>query len=161
MWAIMKTLKKLPHELVNLNQEETDFILLSMERDAKEAESISKGYELSSDFVDSNWDKIAKADEDDWEVLEKGHNADDIYNQVVELTKQVNPEFEKANNQKLQVEQDKVKYKLMNKKEIVNKQKEYVEQVKQRAKKLEKEGRVAPRKPNSPIDYSDTDFKDI
>lgn len=135
----MTKFHKLPNDpqMLSLNQEQIDFMLLSMERDGQEAVAAAKGNALDADIVDANYDKIDQAERDeDWDVMEPGQDPDKIFDEVKKLTQAVDPSYEEQANQRLKIEEAKVDDRLRNKQDIIKEQQAYVEKVKQRAMKM-------------------------
>lgn len=85
IWAVMKEFKVLPtsEEFKKLTGEQIDFIIASMNYDAKIQERISRGVDINTtmeDYDESWW----YANHDEFEPLREGHDEEDIARQVEE-----------------------------------------------------------------------------
>ncbi|MBT9670574.1 hypothetical protein GPK34_00785 [Secundilactobacillus kimchicus] len=157
-WAIMKTFNVLPTDprFRELTQTQIDFIIESMNRDIEETNAQVNGNYIDGDFVDSSYDDIMDASEDEWEVVREGQDADDIYRQVVALT------GDDAYEAKVQDTLDwwrteGIKNKETERKEALEYQQEQFRKGQERAALLAKNGKSKAGKASSIIDWEDDD----
>lgn len=91
-WYIMKTFNVLPTDprLQAMTQEQIDFILYNVMRDAKEAAAAQKGYYIDADYADddeSYESEIFNRTDDNWEIMREGQDPKEIYEQVKAKTR--------------------------------------------------------------------------
>ena len=86
MWAIMKFFKVLPNDplLKSLTFSQREFIIASMNQDAKEAELASKGQKQVSQYDDKSFEKLFYSNEE-VDLLADGDDLEDIYKQSLKL----------------------------------------------------------------------------
>lgn len=89
MWSIMKEFKVLPNDplLKSLSVQSLDFIIESMQQDAKEVERAEKGLspEAETEYTDTDFESFWN-DPNPGTALAEGDDPDDIYRQVQEVT---------------------------------------------------------------------------
>ena len=86
MWAIMKFFKVLPNDplLKSLTFSQREFIIASMNQDAKEAELASKGQKQVAQYGDKSFEKLFYSNEE-VDLLADGDDIDDIYKQSLKI----------------------------------------------------------------------------
>ena len=86
MWAIMKLFKVLPNDplLKSLTFSQREFIIASMNQDAKEAELASKGKKEVAQYGDSSFEKLFYSNEE-VDLLADGDDPEAIYKQSLKL----------------------------------------------------------------------------
>lgn len=86
MWAIMKFFKVLPNDplLKSLTFSQREFIIASMNQDAKEAELASKGQKQVAQYGDDSFEKLFYSNEE-VDLLADGDDPDAIYKQSLKL----------------------------------------------------------------------------
>ena len=86
MWAIMKFFKVLPNDplLKSLTFSQREFIIASMNQDAKEAELTSKGQKQVAQYKDDSFEKLFYSNEE-VDLVADGDDPEDIYKQSLKL----------------------------------------------------------------------------
>ncbi|MGV3094579.1 hypothetical protein ACEE58_11380 [Streptococcus pluranimalium] len=90
LWMIMKTFNVLPTDerFRNLTDDQVELIMESMVEDARIAELHRKGLTVDAQYYDDDFDEeVWSKPEGEWEILRPGHDPDEIYRQVQEITK--------------------------------------------------------------------------
>ena len=99
MWAIMTKFNRLPTDkgLQELTDEQVDFIILSMNQDAKEARAALNGSDVVT-YSDGDPDYISDIYEapsgTDWKIMRDGQDPEKIYEQVKQATHQADPGYQ-------------------------------------------------------------------
>lgn len=163
----MKTFNKLPSDptVQALTDEQVDFIILSMNRDAEEQQAAMKGTTLA-DYVDNDEDyenDIFYRNDTDWELVRPGQDPEKIYEQVQAMTAAKDPEYEAKAKDKLANARDNLLLKVTSKNEKVD---TYINQQIAEVKKrlAENENQTASNNSNQ-VDLSDlehnSEFTDL
>lgn len=90
IWAIMKLFKILPNDplLEKLTYSQREFIIQSMNEDAKEAERAARGAEKTTQAEDKSFESKFYSNEE-VDLLEDGDDLDDIYKQSLKIKSDV------------------------------------------------------------------------